>query len=590
MGSLSSPGRVGSVAQSNEVLLVAGFGDPAAADYAAHASRTKEQDVENFSPAALQTSSEHRRVKTLVVFLGSRLSEGDRRTLDDLLRLAGVWQTEFIAVVSSFRVHFGDEEVVRAENHVLARAREFPTRTVVFRPGYVLSPNSRASAWLRRFGFLYPLLPRRLRGCCSSGEDLFAAIESERQAPDRRPARVFTLLGPNRPWREVLREHRTTGPLRACLTVACAVLSLLMVGHLAALVLGLLARRWPTLRRYSFDTLRPHSLAELLALYNPHNYRHVKAVGYNNGVVHFGQRYPDKTIVSTVRCNRVAFAGADLLRADCGTTVRVALDFLAAAGQDLPVVPNYSYVALGTAFFVPIHGSAADFSTIADTITRVVLYDPVRDRMIDAGRDEPDFQQYAYNMRAEILLLELYLRVKPKSRYYVRRETLHKPGSQELLAALQDSAATNVEIRKSSAASDEVTVARYYKDRGESPSAALELPRDSLGRLWDRLEENPVTSFLMHALTRHFAWHVELFFTAEEFAVFWEGHRALPLRKLQLRYIRRDGLPHSFFRDHDCVSVDLFMLRRHRHRFEAWLKETFPIVRSNPGKQSTHSR
>jgi hypothetical protein len=100
------------------------------------------------------------------------------------------------------------------------------------------------------------------------------------------------------------------------------------------------------------------------------------------------------------------------------------------------------------------------------------------------------------------------------------------------------------------------------------------------------LEENPVTSFLMHALTRHFAWHVELFFTDEEFRTFWQTHRSLPLRKLQLRRIRRDGFPHSPFREHDCVSADLFMFRRHRRRFEAYLKQTFRVVRSNPGKHS----
>jgi hypothetical protein len=114
----------------------------------------------------------------------------------------------------------------------------------------------------------------------------------------------------------------------------------------------------------------------------------------------------------------------------------------------------------------------------------------------------------------------------------------------------------------------------------------LELPRDTIGRLWDRLEENPVTSFLMHALTRHFAFHVELFFSPEEFTTFWASHRTQPLRKLQLRYIRRDGMPHSPFRDHDCVSVDLFMLRRHRRQFLTYLKETCPAAQTNPGKHS----
>jgi hypothetical protein len=90
----------------------------------------------------------------------------------------------------------------------------------------------------------------------------------------------------------------------------------------------------------------------------------------------------------------------------------------------------------------------------------------------------------------------------------------------------------------------------------------------------------------MHTLTRRLGWHVELFFTAPEFGVFWETHHVLPLRKLQLRYIRRDGFPHSPFRDHDCVSVDMFMFRKHRQTFEAYLKKTFAVVRANPGKHS----
>jgi hypothetical protein len=568
-------------------LLVANLGGHLATDYADHVRRAGGRDVvvlTDFSPAALKTIAEQGRPRGLVVFLGSRSSDRDRAALDDLLDRAREWQTEFIAVVSSYRAHLGGRDTIEAEEHVLARTRELSARTVIFRPGEVLS--SRASVLLRRFGFCYPLLPGRLRGCCINTDELYAAIEAERQASGPCQSRVLTLLGPNRPWRDLLREHRATGVWSRCLVVVCAVLSLLLIGHLASLVVALLARRWPLLRRWRLDTLRPGSFEELLALYNPYNYRHVKVVGYNNGVVHFGHRYPGKSIVSTVRCNRIAHAGPGVLRADCGVTVRQALDFLAAAGQELPVVPNYSYVSLGTAFFVPIHGSAADFSTLADTITRAVLYDPVRDRTIDATRDDPDFRQYVYNLGADVLLLELYVQVRPRSRYYVRSETLHGLDSQDILLALQDRTATNVELRKSSASSEKTTVTRYYKGSGESHADALELPRDRLGRLWDRLEENRVTSFLMHALTRHFIYHVELFFAPEEFATFWEGHRRLPLRKLQLRYVRRDGLPHSFFRDHDCVAIDLFTFRRNRHRLEAYLQQTFAVVRHNPGKQS----
>jgi FAD/FMN-containing dehydrogenase len=363
------------------------------------------------------------------------------------------------------------------------------------------------------------------------------------------------------------------------------VLALLLVGHLAAAALGLVARLRPRWRGRHFDTLRPRSLGELLALYNPYNYRHVKVVGYNNGVVHFGHRFPGRTVVSTVNCDRVVRTADDEIKVDCGVTIRKARDFLADSGQDLPVVPNYSYVCLGTAFFVPIHGSASDCSCVAGTITRAVLYLPGEDRLVSAGRDDPAFRDHLFNQSSDALVLRLCLRVKPRASYYLDTQELTDPGADALVAALRDERAANVEVRKPRAAGDVVRICRFYTDAG-APSPALEVPRDSLGRLWDRLEENPVTSFLFHALTRCLAWHVELFFTAEEFARFWQGHRALPLRKIQLRYLRRDGFPHSPCRDHDCVSVDLFLLRRHRRTFEDYLKATFAVVRFNPGKHS----
>src|SRR5208282_4650909 len=103
------------------------------------------------------------------------------------------------------------------------------------------------------------------------------------------------------------------------------------------------------------------------------------------GVRHFGHHYIGKTVISTIHCNRVIRTGADQIKADCGATIRQALDFLAAANQELYVIPNYSYVCLGTAFFVPIHGSAADFTTVAETIVKALLYDPLSDRFILAA-------------------------------------------------------------------------------------------------------------------------------------------------------------------------------------------------------------
>lgn len=519
------------------------------------------------------------------------LSAG-RSALDALL--PGLGQARFIAIVSSVCVHLGDAKATEAERDLLERLNHLPARIVVFRTGFLLGGASRATAWLRRLAFAFPLAPARLRSCFVTDAELSAAIASEQHAPTSR--RVITLLGPNRAWKDVLREHRKQGIGAACLTGICFLLSLLLIGQATALLLDLLARGRPSLRRFHFDTLRPQSFAELLSLCNPHNFPHVKVVGYNNGVVHFGHRYPGKTVVSTVHCNRIVRTRADVIKADCGATIRQATDFLAAQGQELFVIPNYSYVCLGTAFFVPIHGSAAEFTTVAETIVQALLYDPVSNRFHRATSDDPVFRDNVYNVASRMLVLRLWMRVKPKARYFVCTQTRENAGSDSLLADLRDVQATNVEIRKSKASSTQIRVSKYYQATDNIPAPAgngpkgageiLEIPRDSLGRLWDRLEENAVTSFLMHALTRWFAWHVELFFTPEEFATFWKTHHALPLKKIQLRYIRRDGLPHSPFGASDCVSVDLFLLRGSRVVFEAYLKQTFTVVRANPGKHS----
>src|SRR5262249_30988304 len=123
-------------------------------------------------------------------------------------------------------------------------------------------------------------------------------------------------------------------------------------------------------------------------------------------------------------------------------------------------------------------------------------------------------------------------------------------------------------------------------DLDGATGTALELPRDALGRLWDRLEENPVTSFLMHALSRHVAWHTELFFTPAEFETFWHTHAQIPLRKIQLRYVHRDGMPHSPSRHETRASAALSLFRADKNRFDAYTASTLPLVRYNPGKHS----
>ncbi len=555
-------------------VMVAGLGHPAASDDAASVAR------ETGTP-------------TLVVFVGKRLTSDRRRKLDDLVKTLQGQSIGLIAIVGSFRVHLDDPKAEEAERLAVDLLQKAVpgARVIVFRPGHLDSS-------LKRWASLWPMFPRWLTTCVLPAAELFAAIDSERlervnetfqPGPGRAPGRngrAFTLLGENIAWREALRRHQDRTRSSAALEMAARVLSWLLLGQLIAIAIVALTKLHPAFRALHVTTLRPRSFRELISLCHARNIDRVRVVGYNNGVHHFGHRYPGKTIVSTVQCGRTLRNGEGHLRADAGATIRAAISRLAETNEELFVVPNYSYVSLGTAFFVPIHGSAVDYATVADTITRVVLYDPDRDRIISAGRDDPDFAENVYNLKSRIVVLRLELRTRPRSPYYVRRETVTDATAEQLLDALRDEKSANVEIRQGHAASRTVTIARYSTGNDSASGPAMELPRDALGRLWDILEENPITSFLMHALARHVAWHTEIFFNAEEFKTFWRTHADVPLRKIQLRYIRRDGMPHSPFRDEDRVSADLFLFRPDKKRFDAYTAAVLPNVRYNPGKHS----
>jgi hypothetical protein len=591
----------------DKILLVVGAGNPLVADFVTFATqkggrkvavistadvcrrvqdRAEVHPVDRFSGSAFVAQCEGKAVSAVVLFLSRRMAPKEQAVLDAVADIAGEKGIGRVIIVSTFRVHFGDRRAADAEDRALGRFKPLAGRTTVLRPSPVLSPNSRAGGWLRALWFCYPLVPGRLQSCCIDGDELFTTIEQELNRPRPRSGAVYTLLGPNRPWRTLLRQYDPRGLVRSGLAVVAALLSLSLIGHIAAALFNTLARRSRRLRRWNFDTLYPESNRELLALYNPYNYRHVKIVGYNNGVVHFGHRYLGQTVVSTVRCNHVARVKGESATFDAGVTIRQAVEVLGRVGKELHVLPNYSYVSLGTSFFIPIHGSASEFSTLGDTIDRVLLYDPAEDRFIAGKRDAPAFRENAYNLDRALLLLRLRLRVKEKSQYYVQLVRLEGPTGDEVMGVFHDGQASNIEIRKSRAADQAVDVRRYYTSPPQGAGDALPFPRDKLGQLWDKLEANPVSSFLFHWVVRNFIYHVELFIPPEEFPVFWETHRALPVSKIQLRYIRRDGLPHSPFLKHDCISADMSMRKKYKPMFDAYLKEKFRAVQLNPGKHS----
>jgi hypothetical protein len=270
---------------------------------------------------------------------------------------------------------------------------------------------------------------------------------------------------------------------------------------------------------------------------------------------------------------------------DAGLTLKHCIQELNRHDREFYVVPNYSWISMGTLFFVPVHGSGSQVSTLGDTIEEVLLYDGESEEFIFARRGDRLFRDAMYDTSRHRLLLRLTLRVKPKSVYSVRQETLDNPSAEDILKVFEDPDASNVEIRKNRAANTEIDIRRYYVD-SPTTAGALEMPRDSIGRVWDRLEETPIASTVFHWFVRTFAFHVELFLLPEEFLIFWQHHKSLPISKIQLRQILKDGITHSACRQASCISADLFMTRNNRDVFLGFISTHLPNVRFNPGKQS----
>ena len=338
----------------------------------------------------------------MVLFLRRRLTARERNLLEAVADIAGEKGVNRVCLISTFLVHLGDRHAAQAESYALDRLKPLHARIVLFRPSHILSPHSILSRRLRTLAFCFPVVPKALKSCCLDGHDLFEAIEQEIDAHKPRKLRIYTLLGPNRPWKARLRERRGNGLICGAMVAATTIVSLLGIGQLLGLLTDLFGKLMPEVRSWDFDTLVPASLRELLALSNRYTFRHIKIVGYNNGVVHFGQQYPGKTIVSTVRCNRLARIHGSIAKFDSGVTIRQATDVLHGANKELYVLPNYSYVTLGTSFFVPIHGSASEYGTLGDTIVKIVLYDPAKERFLVATREHPAFRHCFYNLQTDV--------------------------------------------------------------------------------------------------------------------------------------------------------------------------------------------
>lgn len=459
----------------------------------------------------------------------------------------------------------------------------------VLRLGRVLHPSRGSAGWTQ---CLEATLPAQFTVTCLRLRELVEILEGEvfeqgsaDVSDGEYRQRVLSIPGVRRSCAEAVFDAVSeSNPGMRIRRLTAGILRSVGVGWLLAGVLRVLSLVLPGVRDRLTGTMRPRVLRDLVSLCNRHTGQHIQLAGCNHGVNHFGWKFPGKTVLCTTSVPGRIRVHKGLVTVDAGVTLKAVMDRLAADGRELPVTPNFSWISMGTVFFVPVHGSGSRMSTLGDAISRVLLYDWEHGRFFAADRGDRLFEEAMYNRQHPWLLLRMTLVTQPMTACELTEKRLEDPGAEQLLEQFADAEASHVEIRKSRATDSGVMV-RSWRISGSAGGSAAP-PRDRIGRIWDRLEETPIASSLFHWFVRTFAFHVELFLTADEFRVFWARHRSLPLSKIQLRRMRRDGMKHSACCTEDRISVDLFMLRGNRDVFCRFVSEELPDARSNPGKQS----
>jgi hypothetical protein len=523
--------------------------------------------------------------RTAVVIPGTYGVEW-QRCLRETQRLVQSGVDQVLLLLTDALRHDGSCTVAAVEELFAGALCRDGVKLRILRLGRVLHPSSRTAALL---SCLQATLPAAVSVSCLHLPELVEIIENEVSAGFSNHSRtgsspvVLSIPGARRSMREAVfaENSRSFGVGWRLLT---KLLRAVGFGWLLFAWLRMASLVLPKLRDRLSATISPRIRRDLVCLCNRHTRQQIQLAGCNHGVNHFGWKFPGKSVVQTTSVpGRIRVYGGQVT-VDAGVTLKAVVERLAIENRELPVTPNFSWISMGTCFFVPVHGSGSRMSTLGDAIQRVLLYDWERERVFSARRGDGLFEDAMYNRHQPWLLLRMTLLTQPRTAFAMSERKLESPSADEVLEQFEDPQASHVEIRKSRAVDSSVVVRSWRVC--EPVNGVATLPRDQIGRIWDRLEETPLISSLFHWFVRTFAFHVELFLTAEEFRIFWERHGALPLSKIQLRRMRRDGMKHSACCTEDRISVDLFMLRGSRDVFCRFVSEELPRARSNPGKQS----
>ena len=380
--------------------------------------------------------------------------------------------------------------------------REWDGESAVVRVANVIgSPELLQQRMLDNFG---TLLPRSCMRCYIHVDEACAVLREAAAAPLEVGAEqlLFSAYGSRQTIGALLCSRTSPQPpLPTVLGASRVVLSLLpspvrdALLYLTRLVIYVLIallshfhvyfKGW-----YLAGEFAPSSERELRSFFN---HRSNKVIVVGGGAIReiFGLRTRERIVVSTRNLTQISGVAEDgTCRLQAGVTFAAALRSLRGQDRTLALLPNYSYVTLGAALAVPLHGMNAKCPTMAAVVERMSLID-LRTGRLRQLQTQAEVAQWMHLEPDTVLYLSADVRTEPITRFVLRKTTLSarrcgECAYESLSRALRARQDKRIEVRCTSPPRfclDGIRFVAYEYD--EDPGSKMEVPRNFVGKLWD---------------------------------------------------------------------------------------------------------
>ena len=482
-------------------------------------------------------------------------TKDDVAMLRHLLEFAREHHVKNFVYASSWVIHFPAKPIKqeyvtmkRACEQELDQARDW-LNVYIVRPSVVMGDQLLWDRILRKIADVYPLIPGNFTRSFVDVNEVTGTIKGIIEGGIE--SRTITLLGQRQSLRDMAKRYSTRQGIGKIWLgggiVLAALFAYLIVGlHsrlaeaillelLAAWLLGTVALKYlvPEFHEYfaGFKYYRffPETEDEVISLcYSGNNNIVIK--GYDNKAKYYHEKLPAQyTHVVLEHFNKVRSLDLEkhIVSVEAGICFADLLSYLTRHNRWLANYPNYHYITAGACILCPVHGSSIQYPFIADLVQSFRYYDRRKDEVLELSRNDKEFDAITFNsdLLNQIVVLSVDLSISNRVRYRLQTEKadINQLDFVKLFESLDHD--KHLEVRVNSLRNGRAYIQTYssidYTNASVERKGLQAIKADSIGRKWNLMRRNFVTSIMTQVFSRPYV-NFEWFFDREEFKRFWE--------------------------------------------------------------------